>query len=388
MVKCLISKSLNAENESVFSERRVANVAMESDRRNRVDRRQNNIPVEVDRRKSDRRVTSDRRVSNQADQIGQQMHYMGTRVENIPIERRNRTDRRQVNIPVENDRRKGQRREENAKNVSFVNDKLHQSQEPERKELFFEACEALPPLRRLKALPDQIENGNGTTALGMASLALINLPEDWRDIKQSAKQIKAIVKGKKFKGSYDYENYQHPFSFFRGTLLDDWISKKFNEGKKWATGLLLNDLSLDQTLLGRKTLKMLKTEKDKNITTEIRDLFGGTTFATSYKGCLFGRLTARAMRRTTLLGVMAMGALEVPKIIHSMTKGDTTKDKAVSSGKQCIKSAINIASITAGIGYMGALGAKYAGPTGSIVGMGLGAVLGSKLSQKAQKGIN
>lgn len=397
-MKCLINSYLNAENESVFSERRGINVAMESDRRNRTDRRQMNIPVEVDRRKSDRRGVNGLTSAKESSQIDKkggdssrpdsQMHYMGTRVENIPVERRNRTERRQVNIPVENDRRKGERREEKGKDVSFVNDKRHQNQEPERKELFFEACEALPPLRRLKALPDQLENGNGTTALGMASLALINLPEDLRDIGQSVEQIKYLYKGKKFKGAYDYKDYQHPFSFFRGTMLHKWLLKNLDQGKKWALWLADNDISLDKTAFGKKVLNSLNVKTDKNIETEIKDLFGGTEAAVSHKGSVFGKLTARAMRRTTLPGLTAIGILEIPKIIHAMTKGDTAKDKAVSTGKQGIKSAINVASITAGIGYMGALGAKYGGPTGSIVGMGLGAVLGSKLSQRTQKNIS
>lgn len=384
MVKCLNSQSLNAENSSIFSDRRKDNIPVENDRRDRNDRRQANIPVEVDRRQADRRGINftaevDRRGTNTS-QPDSQMHYMATRVENIPAERRNRTDRRQINIPVENDRRGVPDRR--GVNVSQPNSK------PEKKELLFEACEALPPLRRIKALPDQIQNGNGTTALGMASLALINLPEDVRDIGQSAKQIKALMKGKKFVGSYDYKDYQHPFSFFRGTMLHKWLLKNLAKGKKWALWFVEHDKSLDTTSFGEKILNQMGVKADRIIETPIKNLFNENEEAIKCKGSAFGKLTARAMRRTTLLGLTAMGILEVPKIIHAINKDNTIKERTISTGKQTLKSAINVASITAGIGYMGALGAKYGGPTGSIVGMGLGAVLGSKLSQKAKKTIN
>lgn len=376
MVKCLINSSINTENNSIFSDRRKSNTPVQFDRRGggvngiagddrrHTDRRQVNIPVENDRRTSERRGVNGATVSFEND-------------------RRNRTERRQVERPVEQDRRKGDRRQLSAQ----INDNSN-AQSSQRGDIFFEACEALPPLRRIKALPDQIENGNGTTALGMASLALINLPEDLRDIGQSIEQIKCLYKGKEFKGSYDYKNYQHPFSFFRGTMLHKWLLKNIDKKGKWALWLADNDISLDNTSLGKKLLKTLKIEKNDEVETNIKNLSGFNENAIKHSGSYFGKLTARTMRRTTLLGLTAMGLLEVPKIIHSMTKGDTVKEKAVSTGKQWIKSAVNVASITAGIGYMGALGAKYAGPTGSIVGMGLGAVLGSKLSQKAQRNIN
>lgn len=378
MVKCLIRNTLNAENSSIFCDKGV-NVVTSSEPMPKndksTDRRQMNIPVEVERRSGiDRRncavpVEADRRMPKD----------VFTATETTAENDRRKTDRRQVNIPVNIERRKCDRRSI----VSFTNDAQHQNNS-EKKDILFEACEALPPLRRLKALPDQIEQGNGTTALGMASLALINLPEDWRDIKQSAGQIKALIRHEKFEPTYDYKNYQHPFSFFRGTLIDNWIKKNLQAHKKWAQWLAKKNISLDKTSLGENIVKNLNTEIEDIIETNIKNLYGINEKAFKYKGTFFGELTARAMRRTTLLGVMAMGLLEAPKIIKSITQGNTIKDKAVSTGKQGVKSAINVASVTAGIGYMGALGAKFGGPAGSLVGMGLGAVLGSKISQKAQ----
>lgn len=358
-MKLLIGSSLNAQINAGISDRRSANIPVEVDRR-QSDRRQSSVPVESDRRRVSFAADNDKRKS----------------------------DRRQVNVPVENDRRQTDRR---AYNISFTNDESKNTTHNithNKGELLFEACEALPPLRRIKALPDQIQNGNGTTALGMAALALINLPEDMRDIEQSAVQIKSLINGKPFIPKYDYKEYQHPFSFFRGTMLDKWLTSNLDQGKSWAHWLALKDLSLDKTHFAKKIFSILNIKKGKVIETTIKNMSGFTEEAVSYDANFFGRLTARAMRRTTLLGLMAMSALEVPKIIHAINKGNTIEEKTVSTGKQGIKSAINIASITSGIGYMGALGAKYCGPTGSLVGMGLGAVLGCKLSQQAQKVID
>lgn len=353
-MKLLIGSSLNAQINTGIPDRRKANIPVEFDRR-QGDRRQSSAPVKNDRRRVAFAADNDKRKS----------------------------DRRQVSIPVEIDRRQGDRR-----TVSFTNDKNQPSTHKSQGELLFEACEALPPVRRIKSLPDQIQNGNGTTALGMAALALINLPEDMRDIEQSAVQIKSHIKGKPFQTKYDYTEYQHPFSFFRGTMLDEWLQKNLKAEKQWALWLANKDNSLDKTNLCRKILKLMNVEVSDTIKTGIKNPLGFNEYATAYSGNFLGKLTARAMRRTTLLGLMAMSALEVPKLIHSFNKEHTLKEKAFSTSKQGIKSTINVASIVSGIGYMGALGAKYGGPTGSLVGMGLGAVLGSKLSQQAQKVID
>lgn len=108
--------------------------------------------------------------------------------------------------------------------------------------------------------------------------------------------------------------------------------------------------------------------------TPIKNFKGLSTYAFSHSGSNFAKLTARAMRRTTVLGFGAIALLEVPKIFKS--------DEKI---KQTTKSALNVASITSGIGYCGAIGSKHGGATGSLIGMGVGAILGSKLSEKTQQ---
>ena len=235
------------------------------------------------------------------------------------------------------------------------------------KQRFPYALEVVPTFRRVASLPDKLGNGDTTTALGMASLALINLPEDLRDVGGALNQLTGA------KPKYDHKEFQHDFSFFRGTAIEKWLHKHVDMDKKWANWLYDNDKTLADTTFGEKINKIVNAEEKGLIKTSITDYSGNSAFAFAYKGTRFGQLTARALRRTTLFGVCAMGLLELPKIIKSDEKA-----------KQTAKSAVNLMSITAGIGYGGAFGFKHAGNIGSLVGMGFGAVLGSKLSNRAQ----
>ncbi len=236
----------------------------------------------------------------------------------------------------------------------------------------FCALETIPPVRRAISIPDKIEHGEITSALGMASLALINLPEDLRDIKSALDQFKGV------EAKYKYKEYQHDFSFFRGTAIEEWLHGQIQKGKKWAKWLYRNDLTLADTAFGEKILNSVKAKLSEDIAeTPITNFIGKQVYAFKYEGSKFAQLTGRALRRTTKLGVLAIALLEVPKIFNAIQNGETVKQTA--------KSAINVASITAGIGYGGAIGAKHGGAIGSLVGMGFGAVLGCKLSQKTQE---
>jgi hypothetical protein len=90
------------------------------------------------------------------------------------------------------------------------------------------------------------------------------------------------------------------------------------------------------------------------------------------------------MKRTTKLGVIALGLLELPKILKSTNQGNSIAEQTGNTGKQLVKSGINLTSVTAGIAYGGAFGAKKFGAIGSLVGMGAGAVLGATASNKIQ----
>ena len=296
------------------------------------------------------------------------------------------SDRRIFSAPVEQDRRTGVDRRT-----------LPRDKEKNESALIY-ALEALPPVRRVASLPDKIEKGEITSALGMASLALINFPEDLRDIRSAVDQVASIIKKVEAKDAYDYKNFQHDFSFFRGTLLEPLVDLKNTKHLSLAKKLLSFDKSLLMTDAGQKILDLLnvtiskeeevkKFNKKTNAWEIAKDVNGKTKFAYAFEGNWFGKLTARAITRTTLIGTIALATLELPKIIKAISSSNSIKEKGKNTSKQILKSGINFATTTAGIAYCGAIGSKYGKGFGSLVGMGVGAIIGSKISQKIQEAI-
>jgi hypothetical protein len=80
--------------------------------------------------------------------------------------------------------------------------------------------------------------------------------------------------------------------------------------------------------------------------------------------------------RIPVLGIAFLSLLEVPSIIKS--------DNHL---KQTAKSAISVSSITFSGALLGALGA-YAGPLGSLAGLGFGSYLGNKFAKYLNNKIN
>ena len=80
------------------------------------------------------------------------------------------------------------------------------------------------------------------------------------------------------------------------------------------------------------------------------------------------------MTRTTKIGAIALGSLEMAHLIKEISDGENAI-------KSTAKSAINLTSSIAGIGYGGAIGAKYFGPLGSLIGMGIGAIAGNQVAK-------
>ena len=239
----------------------------------------------------------------------------------------------------------------------------------------------IPSLRRVERVPDKIEQSEYVPAMGLVSLAVLNAPEDWRDMKSAYVQIKSKAKGNPFAPSYDYKTAQHPFSFFRGTLLHKFVNPQTSPCPKLAKWLLKNDTTLMETKLGDYVSKKFNIERSQidtrieNITStkENPSLVVAKQFITKSK---FGELTARAMTRTTKIGTAVLGGLEAVHLLKEIAEGENVI-------KSTAKSALNLVGSIAGIGYGGAIGAKLCGPAGSLVGMGLGAIAGNQIAKLA-----
>mgnify|MGYP001453090542 CR=1 FL=1 len=270
------------------------------------------------------------------------------------------------------------------------------------KEVFM-ALSPITPIRRISSLPDNLEEQNYGRAAGLVALAILNLPEDLRDLKNAVSEISSKVLSKNtkqlikdrfpkiyknllnYKPAYDYKNFQHPLSFFRGTFMEPLLNLPGKYGKKISRKLYYADKTIHDTKFGQWLLNKFNIVEDNFVKTNVIDSFKIDIFAVSHKGGnRFTRLLARAMLRMPVLSILSLSLLELPAIIKSTKKGDTTKEKAVSTAKQIAKSGIFVTSISCGIGIFGALLSKK-GPTRSLIGMGLGSVAGGLVSQKANK---
>ena len=238
----------------------------------------------------------------------------------------------------------------------------------------------IPTFRRVERVPDKVGHADLVPATGLVALAVLNAPEDWRDMKSAYAQIKASALGEKFTPSYDYKAAQHPFSFFRGTLLHKFVNPETSSCPKLAKWLLKNDTTLWNTKLKDFVVKKFNIKEEEKIKTNIKNI-AHTEDKPSYvvankfvTKSAFGELTARAMTRTTKVGTVVLGGLEAVHLIKEISDGENAI-------KATAKSAVSLTSSIAGIGYGGAIGAKHCGPVGSLVGMGIGAVIGNKISK-------
>lgn len=275
------------------------------------------------------------------------------------------------------------------------------------------ALSPIVPFRRVSSLPDNIEDGNYARAAALAGLMIINLPEDARDLKDGLKQISSKILPKSAKGwiekrfpnvfknyinyapSYNYKEYQPAFSFIRGTFLEPVVNKMGKIGTKlheW-------DKPIFSTKVGEKIAKFLKLEVEdytktgRTVPKVIKELNGNINIkdapvvAFKLKGKLLSKVAGWGMLRTTTMGLAAMALLELPAVVKAFNKKEKLGDKIENTSKQTVKSAINVVSICSGIGVVGGLLARK-GHAFSLLGMGIGSVLGAFVSNKTGKAID
>lgn len=144
---------------------------------------------------------------------------------------------------------------------------------------------------------------------------------------------------------------------------------------KAAAWLIKQDKTLWDTKLGNWIQEKLKIKVD-NISTGIKDVdyadndkkfVIAKVFKTSNP---FADITARALTRTSKLGAIAFGGIEAAHVAHEVSNG---KNFFAEAGK----SAVTLGTTLTATGVLGAIGAKHLGPTGSLLGMGLGAITGA-----------
>lgn len=238
--------------------------------------------------------------------------------------------------------------------------------------------EGLPMYGRINSIPDKLENKDYTPAMGLVSLAVLNGPEDLRDVFSAYKQIKnKFPKPVTFHSGYDNKIAQHPFSFFRGTILNDYLNPSSKEcpNPKAAAWLIKQDKTLWDTKFGEWIQKKLDIKKG-DMLTDIEQIdstpkLKKKVYANIFKtNNPFKDILARAMTRTPVLGVAAMGGIEAAHVAHEVKNGKNFFEESS-------KSLLTLGTTLAATGILGAIGAKHLGPTGSLAGIGLGAITGA-----------
>ena len=216
----------------------------------------------------------------------------------------------------------------------------------------------------------------------LAALAILNGPTDLDDIVSAWRQISSGFK-EKMPDGYDPKKAQHPFSFFRGTILHEFLNPNSEKciNKNLAKKIIKADVSLRDTKFGAWILKKLGVEEIGRIQTNIKDMIYTEknhfwVEAKIYKSkTKFGDLTARALSRTPKIAVGVLAGLEGIHAIYNILDGADPK-------KELAKAAIEVTGTILGMGYLGAIGYKHFATCGSLIGMGLGGLLGEELPKR------
>ena len=218
-------------------------------------------------------------------------------------------------------------------------------------------------------------------ANSLVSLAILNGPTDLDDIFSAYKEIKSRFKERKING-YDPKKAQHQFSFFRGTILHDYLNPNSEKciSKTLAKKIIKEDVSLRDTKFGAWILKKMGVEEVDEIITKIPSIYHthenpDFVHAKVYKSkTLFGDLTARALTRTPKISVGVLTGLEGIHATYNIIDGADPK-------KELFKVATQVTATVIGMGYVGAIGYKYFATCGSLIGMGLGGLLGKEFAK-------
>ena len=255
------------------------------------------------------------------------------------------------------------------------------SQEDNKSSIFETLEEQAPWYGKIAEATNELEDKNYIPATGLISLAVLNGPEDvrdamdiWRQFKNKFKPTKSWISG------YDNKYAQHPYSFFRGTVLSDVLNPYSEDcpSPKWATKIIRADKTLWDTKLGNWVqkkfgIKTFKVKTDiKEIDFTLKNLH--KVLATGLKSPnKFADITARAMLRTPILGVGALGLVEASDIIHEVKNG---KNFFEETGK----SLATLGTTLLATGVLGAIGSKHYGAVGSLAGTTLGALTSATVS--------
>lgn len=232
---------------------------------------------------------------------------------------------------------------------------------------------------------EEYKKNDYVCAKALLTMAILNGPTDIAELVSAAEEIRELFGGKKA-NDYNHRIAQHPFSFFRGTLLHDYLNPNSEKciNKEWAMKIIKADKSLFETKFGKWIRKKLGIEIGNALQTNICEIDNIPELPNYVPAFVlkapneFADLTARALLRTTKFGTITLGGLGAIHAAYRIKEGKDIK-------QELAKAAIEVATTITAVGYLGAVGAKYGRTLGSITGTALGVAVGAASHKYADK---
>jgi len=234
---------------------------------------------------------------------GSKLQNIGS--EKIYPEERNKVDRRQNNISVAVERRSGVDRRDSFEYLMQQNNcnkvdvyASFRKQQP----ISVSPLSIVQPVDKIEDIQDCIKEKNYLKAFGVGLLLLNTLDKEIQEFNKFKKDLFAIIAGKK---KIQREDCQIPHSFTLGTEITK--TKHFEFIRKLDKTLF--DFKLIQFILKKigltdwKEVPINSFEKTNEQIIKIK-IIGNT----------FSKITGRAFLRTPVIGIAALGLLETPNI--------------------------------------------------------------------------
>jgi len=227
------------------------------------------------------------------------------------------------------------------------------------------ALSSLPIVKRYETLKNNNNSDNNPFRIfSLSFLGVINLNEDLRDALSIFGKTEAQAP----------KDYFVRFKFFAGTSVENFLMK--SDIGRWILGNV--DRTLVETKPLRKLLKLFKIKNEPEIfekTINYPIIDKQETVLREYvklQGSLFKKTLILTANRITLLGLIFLGLLELPKVIDSLKKKDY---------KQAVKSAVTVIATLGTGALLSSFLAITTGTAGSVLGFGFGMFLGNKFSK-------
>lgn len=305
------------------------------------------------------------------------------------------SDRRQSNIPVEIERRSGKDRraeqrltlksdlKDDITKVKTNFDKIYVSfkeydtlsksspayyasiiknkKTKTNKELINLALSPIPMARRIVNIDNNEEDHNIFKAIGLAAIAFINLKEDLRDIMSIFGKTK----------SHAPDGYYSKYGFFVGTSAEGRLQKS-----EWGRSILKLDRTMGETVFDNLIKNKLKVNVTREKFNKEINHIGGKAEKVlrrhvKLEGNKIGKLITLTLYRIPILSLFIVGILETPSII---------KAKKNTKLKQATNSALNVV-LGIGVGaFFSALLAPI-NPALPVMGLGVGYYVGGKIAK-------